>query len=138
MLFTTWLSKQFSAPAQQAADSGLGKTVLIIIVLAILVEAVVNTFKLLMDAENTKARRTILLSMGISVFITILTGKDLFALLGLRMLAWLPVTAVWLDIVSLILGTLFTGIIISRGSNYVSDLHKKIFTAVNPTAEGGG
>lgn len=79
-------------------------------VLAFLVEALLQTIKPLYD--KTKGwNRSALLSIGIGVLVCLLTGADLFKQVGLPIM--LP-----------FVGPVLTGIIASRGSNFLHDVFK--------------
>ena len=90
--------------------------IVLIIVLAIVVEAFVEYGKNIgkaFIAGEWKTAVTQLAAIALGVLICLATGADLFAVVGV-------VFAVpWL-------GVVLTGIIISRGANYVSDFVKRL------------
>ncbi len=90
--------------------------IVLIIVLAIVVEAFIeygkSIGKAFIDGE-WKTAVTQLIAIAVAVAMCIATAADLFAVVGL-VFAW-P----WL-------GTVLTGILISRGANYVSDFVKRL------------
>jgi hypothetical protein len=78
----------------------------IILVFAITIEALVEYVK----SFSAQDKRAIIIQLGAaaaSVFLCFLAGVDLYAALGVS----LPVA-----------GTIFTGIFVSRGTNYINDL----------------
>ena len=92
--------------------------IVLIITLAVIVEGLVEYGKSIGKAfagNDRKAAATQLVAIAIGVLMCVAAGADLFAALGI-VFAW-P----WL-------GVALTGIVISRGANYVSDfvgrLHK--------------
>ncbi len=90
--------------------------IVLIIVLAIVVEAFIEYGKSIGKAFADGAWKTALtqlIAIAVAVALCMATGADLFAVIGL-VFAW-P----WLGIV-------LTGIIISRGANYVSDFVKRL------------
>lgn len=90
--------------------------IVLIFVLAIIVEALVEYGKNIGKAVQNggwKTAVTQLTAMAAAVLLCFATGGDLFATVGVRFV-W-P----WL-------GVFLTGIIISRGANYVSDFVKKL------------
>lgn len=82
-----------------------------LIIVAILVEAIWENLKMIW--QNGKFSINMLGSLLISVFICSFTGLDLFAILNINLC--LP-----------IVGCIFTGIIVSRGANFVNDLFTKL------------
>lgn len=80
------------------------------ILLAILIEAIVEILKSLIS--EGKLNKSVALSLLVAIPVTVLTGLDLFELAGL------PIAVPYV-------GAALSGIIISRGSNYVSDLVSK-------------
>ena len=92
------------------------KGIVLIIVSAIMVEAFIEYFKTIAKAFKEggwKTAITQLAAIALGVFLCLMTGSDLFAVLGIEF-AW-----AWL-------GVILTGIIISRGANYVSDFIKRL------------
>ena len=89
---------------------------LLILSLAIIVEALVQYAKTIITMLENKQYKTFgtqLAAILITVFICFAAGADIFALMGISF------SVHWL-------GTLLTGIVISRGSNYASDLIKRL------------
>ena len=92
------------------------KGIVLIIVMAIVVEALIEYAKTIGKAAvsgGVKTALTQLAAIVLGVLLCLMTGGDLFAVMGI-VFAW-P----WL-------GVVLTGIIISRGANYVSDFVKKL------------
>lgn len=90
--------------------------IVLITVLAIVVEAFIEYGKSIGKAFVGGAWKTAvtqLVAIVLGVLLCMATGADLFAMIGL-VFAW-P----WL-------GVVLTGIIISRGANYVSDFVKRL------------
>lgn len=88
----------------------------LILVMAIVVEALIEYAKTIgkgFAAGEWKAAVTQLAAILLGVCLCLLTGADLFSLVGI-VFAWR-----WL-------GYVLTGIIISRGANYVSDFVKRL------------
>lgn len=86
--------------------------ILIILMLAITVEALVEYFKLVFNKTiNWKQ----VVAIVLSVFLAIAAGVDLFEILGVTF--QIP-----------FVGLVLTGIIFSRGANYLSDFIKRIQT----------
>lgn len=94
------------------------QTIILIPVLAITVEALIQYSKTILEMLEKKQYKTFatqLAAILVSVFICFAAGVDLCALMGISfMVPWL--------------GTLLTGIVISRGSNYTSDFIKRLQT----------
>lgn len=82
---------------------------------AMLVEAVTTAFKPVWDKERRKLSRGALASLAVGLVIAFAAGLDIAAIAGVE-IRW-P-----------LLPQLITGIIISRGSNYVHDIFKRINT----------
>lgn len=82
-----------------------------IIVLAITVEAVVEYGKLLIKERRIVWPQVAALFLGVSL--SILAGTDLYATIGVSFAA--P-----------IVGMVLTGLLFSRGANYISDLVKRM------------
>jgi hypothetical protein len=82
-----------------------------LIFLAVIVEGIITYIKEFFVKGNL--RWEMLISILIGVFVAVAYGVDLFALVGLY--SFIPY-----------LGSILTGILISRGSNYVCDLLKSI------------
>lgn len=79
--------------------------------LAIIVEGIITYIKEFFVKGRFKWE--MLISIVIGVFVTVAYGVDIFALVGLN--SFIPY-----------FGSVLTGILISRGSNYVCDLVKSI------------
>lgn len=91
----------------------------VIIAAAVLAEGLIEYGKTIANAFETGEKKTgitQLISIIIGILIAFAFGVNGFALLGMT--------------VNSVIGTFLTGIIISRGSNYASDLLKRI---ANPT-----
>lgn len=90
----------------------------IILIMAIITEALIEYAKTIAKAfacKNIKAAVTQLAAIVISVLLCFATGADLFALVGVEFaFPWI--------------GVMLTGIIGSRGANYVSDFIRKLTT----------
>ena len=89
---------------------------LLVLSLAVIVEALVQYAKTVIKMLENKQYKTFgtqLAAILIAVFICFAAGADIFALMGISF------SVHWL-------GTLLTGIVISRGSNYASDLIKRL------------
>ena len=82
-----------------------------LIIIAILVEAIWENLKMIW--QDGKFSVNMLGSLLISVFVCAFAGLDLFAILNINL--YLP-----------IVGCIFTGIIVSRGANFVNDLFSKL------------
>ena len=97
------------------------QTVLLIIVLAITVEALIQYVKSIIKMVEDKQYKTCFTQLAailISILITSAAGADVFALVGISFsLPWL--------------GVLCTGIVISRGSNYTADFIKRLQNPVD-------
>lgn len=92
------------------------QTFLLVLSLAVIVEALVQYAKTvikMLESKQYKTFATQLAAILIAVFICFAAGADIFALMGISF------SVHWL-------GTLLTGIVISRGSNYASDLIKRL------------
>ena len=92
------------------------QTVVLILVLAITVEAIIQYSKTIIEMLEKKQYKTFatqLAAILLSVFICFAAGVDLYTLVGVSFaIPWL--------------GMLFTGIVVSRGSNYTSDFIKRL------------
>lgn len=82
-----------------------------IFILAILIEAVVTNIKVIWTDNEFQISSFV--TLIISIIIALLTGADIFPLVGL-------------EISIPFFGAALTGIIISRGANFVYDLWQKI------------
>ena len=92
------------------------QTVVLILVLAITVEAIIQYSKTIIEMLEKKQYKTFatqLAAILLSVFICFTAGVDLYTLVGVSF------TLPWL-------GMLLTGIVVSRGSNYTSDFIKRL------------
>ena len=92
------------------------QTVVLILVLAITVEAIIQYSKTIIEMLEKKQYKTFatqLAAILLSVFICFTAGVDLYTLVGVSF------TLPWL-------GMLLTGIVVSRGSNYPSDFIKRL------------
>ena len=82
-----------------------------LIVVAILVEAVWENLKMIW--QSGKFNINMIGSLVISIILCCLVKIDIFPIVGL-------------NIAIPIVGSIFTGIIVSRGANFVNDLFKKL------------
>lgn len=82
-----------------------------LVIVAILVEAIWENCKMIW--QKGKFSISMLGSLIVSVLICILTGVDIFPIVGL-------------DIAVPIVGSVLTGIVVSRGANFVSELFAKL------------
>lgn len=92
------------------------KGIILILVMAIVVEALIEYAKTIGKAfvnGSWKLAVTQLAAIVLGVLLCFMTGGDLFAVVGIAFV-W-P----WL-------GAFLTGILISRGANYVSDFAKRL------------
>ncbi len=90
--------------------------IVLILVMAIVVEALIEYAKTIARAfmnGGWKTAITQLAAIALGVLLCFMTGGDLFVVVG--------ITFVWKW-----LGVFLTGIIISRGANYVSDFAKRL------------
>lgn len=90
--------------------------IVLIITMAVVVEALIEYAKSIGKAFSGgewKTAVTQMVAIAVAVLLCVATGADLFAVVGI-VFVW-P----WL-------GVLLTGIIISRGANYVSDFVKRL------------
>ena len=88
----------------------------IIIVLALLVEALVETLKLLWDPVKRNVSWPTVCSLVVGIVIAFATHASIFELLSITIVA-----SSWL-------GYIITGILISRGSSFIHDLWSRINT----------
>lgn len=94
------------------------KGILLVVVLAVLVEALIEYAKTIIKMFSDKDIKTAVtqfIAIVVAVLICLAAGADLFA--ALEIVFVFP----WL-------GVILTGILISRGANYVSDFVKKLQT----------
>ena len=92
------------------------KGIILIIVMAIVVEAFIEYVKTIGKAVKEGGWKTAVTqatAIALGVLLCFMTGGDLFVVVG--------ITFVWPW-----LGVILTGIIISRGANYVSDFIKRL------------
>ena len=86
--------------------------IFLVIVLAITVEGLVEYAKSFEQLLMEGARRALIIQLGAllgAVFLCLATGADVYAYLGVQFaLPWV--------------GTALTGVFVSRGTNYISDL----------------
>ncbi len=87
---------------------------LLLVVLGLLVEAIVETLKLVWDAEKRKVSVPVICSLVVGIGIAMLTQASIFELLNITIVA-----SSWL-------GYIITGILISRGSSFIHDLWSRI------------
>jgi len=80
-----------------------------VIFFVVLIEAVVENLKLVYDSANHRLNVDVILSLAISIGACLAFGVDIFKLNSFEAL-WAP------------LGSLLTGIVISRGANFVHDI----------------
>lgn len=93
--------------------------IVLVTVLAIIVEALIEYAKSIgraVASGNYKTAVTQIAAIIIAVVLCVMTGGDLFAVVGIAF------RRPWM-------GMLLTGIIISRGANYVSDFMSRIGSA---------
>jgi predicted membrane protein len=108
----------------------VGKAILLIVLAAFLCEAVWETLKMIWDPKYRKADRIGALLLGVAI--AMVYGLDIFIILGFAVIwPW-----VWLKA---LFGPVLTGILLSRGANFVHDFLKKLLqiaggdnTSVNP------
>lgn len=82
-----------------------------LIIIAILVEAIWENLKMIWD--KNKLNINMLGSLLLSMIICVLAQINIFEIVGINLIV--PV-----------IGSLTTGIIVSRGANFVNDLFKKL------------
>ena len=82
-----------------------------LIIIAILVEAIWENLKMIWD--KNKLNINMLGSLLLSMIICVLAQINIFKIVGINLIV--P-----------IIGSLMTGIIVSRGANFVNDLFKKL------------
>lgn len=82
-----------------------------LIIIAILVEAIWENLKMIWD--KNKLNINMLGSLLLSMIICVLAQINIFKIVGIELIV--P-----------IIGSLLTGIIVSRGANFVNDLFKKL------------
>lgn len=82
-----------------------------LILIAILVEAIWENLKMVYDKK--KLNVNMIGSLVLGIIICSLSKIDIFSIVGLNL--FIP-----------FIGSIFTGIIVSRGANFVNDLFKKL------------
>lgn len=82
-----------------------------LVIIAILVEAIWENIKMIYDKQ--KFNINMLGSLLLSMIVCVLAEIDIFKIIGINLIV--PVV-----------GSLLTGIIVSRGANFVNDLFKKL------------
>lgn len=87
-----------------------------LVIVAILVEAIWENIKMVFP--NKKFSISMLGSLLVSILICVLTKVDIFPVVGLTIS--IPV-----------IGSILTGIIVSRGANFVNDLFTKLKGGIN-------
>lgn len=98
------------------------ETIFLSLTLAITVEAIVEYTKSIIKTfseKNIKTAVTQLIAIAVAMFMCTMTGADIFGYLNV-------------NFAYPIIGQLLTGLVASRGANYVSDFIKKIGT-IKPT-----
>lgn len=96
------------------------ESLLLILVVAVLVEAVWENLKMVW--QSGKLNVNMIGSLVVSILIAILTKIDIFGALGIT--------------INIYVGSALTGIIISRGANFVHDLLTKVNQLNTNTKEG--
>lgn len=81
-----------------------------IVIIAVLVEAIWENLK---RAYTDSIQPSVIGSLVISVLVCVLTGVDVFEIIGL------PIKVAFV-------GSIFTGIIAARGANFVNDLFTRL------------
>ena len=92
------------------------ETIALLIAVAVLVEGLVEYVKTIIKVfteGDVKTGITQLCAVGIGILLALITGANIFTALSIN------VTYSWM-------GCVLTGILISRGSNYIFDLIKKL------------
>lgn len=82
-----------------------------LVIIAILVEAIWENLKMILD--KNKLNFNMIGSLLLSMIICVLAQINIFEIVGINLIV--P-----------IIGSLLTGIIVSRGANFVNDLFKKL------------
>ncbi len=95
------------------------ESLLLILVVAVLVEAVWENLKMVW--QSGKLNVNMIGSLVVSILISILTKIDIFGALGIT--------------INIYVGSALTGIIISRGANFVHDLLTKVNQLKNNESE---
>lgn len=95
------------------------ESLLLILVVAVLVEAVWENLKMVW--QSGKLNVNMIGSLVVSILIAILTKIDIFGALGIT--------------INVYVGSALTGIIISRGANFVHDLLTKVNQLKNNESE---
>jgi hypothetical protein len=94
-----------------------------IVVLALLIESLLTTFKWAAQKDQTVSVWNIV-ALVLGVLITPLAGLDLFTAAGVPLA--IPFIGPLGATIGGVLGTIFTGLIVCRGSNVIYDLYKLI------------
>lgn len=100
----------------------IGQAIILILVAAFLAEAIWETLKMIWQPGKLVIDRVGALVVGI--LIALVFGLNLFTILGFTV-QW-PALA--------LVGVVLTGILLSRGSNFIHDLLKAIITMINGTS----
>lgn len=95
------------------------ENLLLILVVAVLVEAIWENLKMVW--QSGKLNVNMIGSLVVSILISILTKIDIFGALGIT--------------INIYVGSALTGIIISRGANFVHDLLTKVNQLKNNESE---
>lgn len=95
------------------------ENLLLILVVAVLVEAIWENLKMVW--QSGKLNVNMIGSLVVSILIAILTKIDIFGALGIT--------------INIYVGSALTGIIISRGANFVHDLLTKVNQLKNNESE---
>ena len=82
-----------------------------LIIISILVEAICENLKMLYD--KSKINVNMIGSLILGMLVCVLAQIDIFEIVGINLIVPL-------------IGSLLTGIIVSRGANFVNDLFKKL------------
>lgn len=109
-----------------------------IVFLSLLIESTIEILKPAWDKEKGWSK-TVLFALAVSVPLTVLSGLNLYSAFGIH-LRIPAVTAGWNDVFETVVGSLATGIILSRGANYLHELFKRVqvfFPGVKRTNAGG-
>lgn len=91
-----------------------------LVALAFLVEAIIETVKMVFDQE-VKARWPFVAAMVLGIVVAVVYGVDLFEWIGVE--ASIPY-----------IGNVLTGIVFARGANYLSDLLGALKTKTWPAS----
>lgn len=94
-----------------------------IAILALFVESLLTTFKWVAQKDKTVSTWNFV-ALGLGIVITPLTGLDLFTAAGIPLVV--PFVGDIGVAIGGVLGMVFTGMIVCRGSNVVYDLYKMV------------